>query len=292
MPARTRQATASTSPTGRAAPFLKWAGGKTQLLPRLSTLVPESFVKYFEPFLGGGALFFWLRSVHGGFPASLLDLNADLVECYQAVRDRTGGLVRALKRHKRAHSREYFYEVRGIDTSELSAVERAARLIYLNKTCYNGLYRVNSQGRFNVPMGSYKNPAILEREVLLKASLALDAVDVQVGDFSDIADVAGAGDFVYLDPPYYPISRTSSFTSYVVGPAGRLEFGAGEHQRLAEFFRYLDQKGCKVLLSNSDSDYVARLYRRYRVEKVEARRSINSNGSGRAAITELVIRNY
>jgi len=151
---------------------------------------------------------------------------------------------------------------------------------------------VNSQGKFNVPMGSYKKPTILEAEVLSAASRALRGVDLREGDFSDILDEVTDDDFIYLDPPYYPISRTSSFTGYVLSRKGRPDFGAGEHQRLAQFFRVLNNKGCKALLSNSDCEFVAKLYEGFRIEQVQARRNINSDGSKRGAITELVIRNY
>ena len=262
------------------------------MLPQLAPLVPREFGSYYEPFVGSGAMFFWLRRVRGRFPAVLLDLNPELMNCYQVVRDNVQALIPALDRHQQKHGKQHYYHVRDLDPRSLGAVERAARLIYLNKTCYNGLYRVNSQGKFNVPMGSYKKPAILEGDVLLAASSALQGVDLREGDFSDILDDVAGRDFIYLDPPYYPISRTSSFTGYAVSRKGRPEFGAGEHQRLAQFFRLLDNKGCGVLLSNSACEFVAKLYDGFRTEQVQARRSINSNGSRRGAITELVIRNY
>jgi DNA adenine methylase len=281
-----------TIPVVEATPFVKWAGGKTQLLAQLAPLVPPAFGTYYEPFVGSGAMFFWLRRVRGQFPSVLLDLNPELINCYRVVRDDVQALIPALYRHQQKHDKRHYYHVRDLDPLEVGAVERAARFIYLNKTCYNGLYRVNSQGRFNVPMGSYKKPAILEPDVLLAASRALQGVEVREGDFSDILDAANDGDFIYLDPPYYPLSRTSSFTGYALSRKGRPEFGAGEHQRLAQFLRLLDSKGCRVLLSNSACQFVANLYDDFKTGQVQARRSINSNGSRRGAITELVIRNY
>lgn len=275
-----------------ATPFIKWAGGKTQLLPQLDSLVPKRLGTFYEPFVGSGAMFFWLRRTRGEFPAVLMDLNSELVNCYHIVRDNVDALLPLLGRYQEAHGKQHYYQVRDVEPGRLSNVQRAARFIYLNKTCYNGLYRVNSEGKFNVPIGSYKNPAVLEPEVLLAADATLQGVAIEEGDFSEILDEVTRGDFVYLDPPYYPISRTSSFTGYVLSRRGRPDFGAAEHQRLAQFFRTLDSKGCKVLLSNSDCEFVTRLYREYTIERVDARRSINSNGSGRSAITELVIRNY
>jgi DNA adenine methylase len=290
--AHTKGVGLSSIPVVDATPFIKWAGGKTQLLSQLAPSVPRAFRTYYEAFVGSGAMFFCLSRVQGQFPSVLLDLNPELMNCYQVVRDSVQGLIPTLHRHQQQHSKRYYYQVRDVDPESLGPVERAARFIYLNKTCYNGLYRVNSQGKFNVPMGSYKRPTILETEVLLAASRALHGADLREGDFSDILDEVTDNDFIYLDPPYYPISRTSSFTGYVLSRKGRPEFGAGEHQRLAQFFKTLDKKGCKVLVSNSDCQFVAKLYEGFRIERVQARRNINSDGSKRGSITELVIRNY
>ncbi|MGB6837813.1 MAG: DNA adenine methylase [Dehalococcoidia bacterium] len=290
--ARTRRQHLPAVPGLDATPFIKWAGGKTQLLPQLGPAVPKAFKTYYEPFAGSAAMFFWLRRERGTFPAVLMDLNPELVNCYQVVRDNVKALIPLLARHQRQHGKRHYYQVRDLEPQSLRREDRAARFIYLNKTCYNGLYRVNSQGKFNVPMGSYKNPAILETEVLLAASQALQTVDVREGDFSDILEEISSDDFVYLDPPYYPISETSSFTGYAVSARGRPEFGAGEHQRLAQFFKALDGRGCKMLLSNSHCHFVMKLYQGFRTQRVQARRNINSDGSKRGAITELVIRNY
>jgi DNA adenine methylase len=279
-------------PGVEATPFIKWAGGKTQLLSQLAPSVPKTFRTYYEPFVGSGAMFFWLSRVRGQFPTVLLDLNPELVNCYRVVRDNVQALIPAVYRRQQEHSKRYYYQVRDVDPQSLGPVERAARFIYLNKTCYNGLYRVNSQGKFNVPMGSYKKPTVLETEVLLAASRALQGADLREGDFSGILDEVADDDFIYLDPPYYPISRTSSFTGYVLSRKGRPEFGAGEHQRLAQFLKALDKKGCKVLVSNSGCEFVAKLYEGFRIEQVQARRNINSDGSKRGTVTELVIRNY
>ena len=283
-------ASPTAEPKAYATPVVKWAGGKTQLLPLIEPLVPAAFNMYHEPFVGGGALFFRLWSARGSFSPVLIDMNSELINTYCVIRDDLESLIPLLREHERNHSKTQYYKVRSKKPS--SAAERAARLIYLNKTCYNGLYRVNSRGEFNVPMGSYKNPSVLEEDVLAAANRAFQAATLETGDFADVLPQASRGDFVYLDPPYYPISATSSFTGYVVGTGGRAEFGSGEHQRLARVFKLLDEKGCYVLLSNSDSPFIRQLYSEYEILEVEARRSINSNGSRRAGVTELVIRNY
>jgi DNA adenine methylase len=273
-----------------ARPFLKWAGGKTQLVPRLARFHPDSFERYFEPFLGSGAVFFDLWRSRQGFKAYLSDGNEELIDAYKVVRDDLPALTRVLEGHKRSHQkggRDYYYHVRDNLNGRLTAVQRAARFIYLNKTCYNGLYRVNASGLFNVPAGDYKDPPICDRQLLQAASNALRASKLSVGDFEDAVRGARAGDFIYFDPPYVPLSSTSNFTGYT-----HSGFGEREQQRLAECFRALDRRGCHVMLSNSASPLVNKLYRGYRIESVQARRAINSNGKRRGKIDELVVVNY
>jgi DNA adenine methylase len=206
--------------TRDARPFLKWAGGKQQLLAQYEPYFPTDFRRYFEPFVGGGAVFFHLWSTER-LPgaAHLLDNNEELVNTYIAVRDSLDELIYALAVHKGRHCKEYYYEVRNLDRQDiaLSDVARAARTIYLNKTCYNGLYRVNRKGQFNVPMGSYKNPRILDEDLLAAASIALQGVRIETRGFRSVVELAQAGDFFYFDPPYDPVSKTASFTGYTAG---------------------------------------------------------------------------
>jgi DNA adenine methylase len=271
----------------RSSPFLKWAGGKTQLLKQFEAFYPESFGGYVEPFLGSGAVFFHVRFLFDPKRILLADQNEELINCYQVVRDEVDGLIKLLRSHRVRHSRKHYYAVRSQGPSELSPVERAARLIYLNKTCYNGLYRVNSGGGFNVPMGSYQNPGIFDEGGLRRASRCLADVRLKTSDFRHCQKFAEPGDFVYIDPPYYPISVTSSFTAY-----GAKAFDEADQRSLAEVFSELDKKGCLVMLSNSDSPFVRSLYRAYQLNLVRARRSINSVGSKRGGVSEVVVRNY
>lgn len=268
-------------------PFLKWAGGKGQIFPQLLPFFPKSFARYHEAFLGSGAVFFNLRRLRGEFPAVLMDTNEELVNCFQVVRDDIESLVPLLRDHEAAHGQRYYYSTRDAGTHGLSRAQRAARFIYLNKTCYNGLYRVNSAGKFNVPVGSYKKPRIFDYGDLQAVARALEGVSIKAADFSTILDGAGKGDFVYFDPPYY--TENSGFTGYAVNASGAASFGADEHRRLFNVFEILRGRGCHVVVSNSDTDYIRRLYRKYRRHIVKARRFINCNGSGRHQVSELVI---
>ncbi len=273
------------------APFLKWAGGKNALLEQYQPFFPERAETYYEPFVGGGAVFFHLRSRDFADRYCLSDINEELINVYRVVRDRVDDLITLLKRHQREHSREYYYRIRAMDRQpewpERDPVERAARMIYLNKTGYNGLWRVNSRGHFNVPMGRYRNPAILDEPRLRAASDALAGVEIAVKDFRAIAGEAGADDFVYFDPPYVPLSATSDFTGYHANG-----FGSEEQRALAEVYRRLSAKGCRVMLSNSDTPFVRELYAGFRIETVQARRAINSKASRRGLISEVVVLNY
>jgi DNA adenine methylase len=265
-------------------PFLKWAGGKTQLLPELERRVPACFGDYHEPFVGSGALFFRLRALGRIRRARLSDLNEDLIECYVIVRDQVEELIAALTRLRKRTDRAGFYEIREQRPAELSPVERAARLIYLNKTCYNGLYRVNRAGKFNVPFGRYKNPNVCDAANLRACSAALKDVEIERSPFQAVLRHAKAGDFVYFDPPYVPVSQTAHFTAYY-----RDGFDEGRQRALAEAARALSERGCRVLLSNSDTPLVHRLYRGFSVERVGARRAINSVPGGRGEVAEVVV---
>lgn len=272
-----------------AGPFLKWAGGKNRLLPQLEPFFPERIVRYHEPFVGSGAVFFYLRRTRGAFPATLLDSNAELINCFTVVRDRVDALLPLLRWHEREHSKRHYYAMREHDPGALTDLQRAARFIYLNKTCYNGLYRVNAKGQFNVPMGSYKNPRICDEAILRAASEALQGVTLLATDFSTVLDHAGSCDFVYFDPPHY--TESSGFTGYAVAASGRAGFGAEEHRRLAEVVKELDARGCHVIVSNSDTAYTRHLYTGFRLAVVRARRMINCNGAGRGLVDELVVSN-
>lgn len=268
-------------------PVLKWAGGKTQLLAQYDRWFPRRFGAYFEPFVGSAAVFFHLLPVRTGRRVRLSDVNDELVGVYQVLQTDLEALIERLEEHRQLHSEEYFYRVRGRDPEGLGPVERAARTIYLNKTCYNGLYRVNSRGLFNVPFGRYKNPAILAETRLRAAARALEGVELAVEGFEAVLDHAGKGDFVYFDPPYQPLSTTSSFTAYT-----RWSFGEAEQSRLAEVFAELAARKAKVLLSNSDTPLVHALYKGFRIHRVRANRAINSKADGRRAITEVLVASF
>lgn len=271
-------------------PFLKWVGGKQQLLSQFKTYIPNKFDRYIEPFVGGGAVFFHLQS-GGKLPAYsfLFDHNEELINTYCVVRDDLDELIELLETHQEKHSKDYFYQIRSLDRQgvQLSSVERAARTIYLNRTCFNGLYRVNSKKQFNVPIGSYKNPTILYEDVLKAASFVLQDVSIEVMDFRDVIALAKAGDFFYFDPPYDPISATSSFTGYTAN-----NFQEQDQKDLAEVFKSLDDKGCLCMLSNSHTPFILELYQGFNIKIVNARRAINSIGSGRGVIQEVVVLNY
>lgn len=273
-----------------AKPFLKWAGGKQQLCAQYETYFPTGFSRYFEPFVGGGAIFFHLWSAGRlSDEVFLSDNNEELMNTYKVVRDKLDELIELLVVHKVEHGKEYYYETRKLDRQdvELSDVERAARTIYLNRTCYNGLYRVNSKGQFNVPMGSYKNPKIVREDVLRAASVALQEVSIEVRDFREVADFAQPGDFFYFDPPYDPVSKTASFTSYTAG-----NFQKQDQRDLTDLFARLSEMGCLCMLSNSYTPFVLQLYQDFRIETVQANRAINSDADGRGSIEEVVVLNY
>jgi len=275
-------------------PFLKWAGGKRQLVPEIKErYLPKNYNTYYEPFLGGGALLFELQPEH----AVINDSNSELMNCYEAIKTVVDELIEDLSKHK--NEKSYFYEIRDLDRvpgglaayqKETSAVQRASRIIFLNKTCYNGLFRVNSQGQFNVPFGRYKKPNFLEPEVLKSVSNYLNNNQVKIlnTDFGEAVQSARKGDFIYFDPPYDPISDTASFTGYNING-----FDQKQQERLKKTVDDLTHRGCKILLSNACTDFIRDLYGdEYTVDIVSASRAINSNTLKRGKIDEVLIRNY
>lgn len=269
-------------------PFLKWVGGKRQLLPKLIEAVNEvgCFKRYHEPFLGGGALFFALaRGGRLNSPVFLSDINHNLVAAYQGLRADVGTVIRLLKGHKQRHCEEYFYRVRRSSPRTLSG--RAARIIYLNKTCFNGLYRENKKGQFNAPFGSYANPNICDEENLCSVAMTLQRVDVASRDFGVAADLVGEGDLVYFDPPYDPVSKTAAFTGYSKGG-----FGVDAQERLADTFMSLAQKGAHVILSNSLTPLTRELYADFCISHVLAKRLINSRADKRGEVPEVVVTTF
>lgn len=262
-------------------PFLKWAGGKSQILSDLEKLFPLEYGTYYEPFLGGGAVYFRLRPEN----AILSDINEELINTYRVVRDNVEELIGELEKHKRDES--YYYLVRDLKAEGLTAIERGSRFIFLNKTCFNGLHRVNLNGEFNVPFGKHKRASISDSNNLRLVSCALNNTKVEVADFEVILTHAQKDDFVYLDPPYHPTSKTSSFTKY-----SQYKFTEIEQQRLAQVFNDLASRGCKLMLTNSDTPFIRSLYNHFTITSVKARRMINCKGSLRNEVNELIIRNY
>ncbi|MGC1305665.1 MAG: DNA adenine methylase [Phormidesmis sp.] len=268
-----------------ARPFIKWAGGKSRLIEQYKPFLPGDFDAYHEPFLGGGALFFHLapRLQAEGKQAFLSDLNPELVNVYTCVRDAVEALVEQLARHQQQHSEHWYYEVRS--QLETDPVKRAARFIYLNKTCYNGLYRENARGLFNVPIGRYKNPRICAPELLYPASAALQIADISERPFTAVLERAvGDRDFVYFDPPYHPLSGTSKFTAY-----SRDRFATEQQRKLLDVISQLAKRNVRVLASNSDCPFIRELYKGFQVETITAARSINSKASKRGKITEVLL---
>lgn len=267
-------------------PFLKWVGGKGQLLPILRQQFEAAQMsgRYHEPFVGGGALFFQLSRLGllGRKKAALSDNNPRLIETYIAVRDEVDALIELLQQHKDRHGHDYFYEVRSVVPD--TPVARAARIIYLNKTCFNGLYRENSRGLFNVPLGTYKNPTICDAPNLRACSEALRHATLEVRSFDAVLQHAKPGDFVYFDPPYDPVSATASFTAY-----NQSAFGEAEQTQLATVFATLAEKGVKVMLSNSYTARIKRLYKQFDVLEVQATRNINSRSDRRGEVSEVLV---
>ena len=271
-------------------PFLKWVGGKGQLLPELVKRIELAgdFGRYHEPFVGGGALFFELHRsgrLNKRRKTYLSDNNPRLIETYEVVRDDVEKLIGQLKQHKAKNEHDYYYDVRA--KVPRSKTKRAARIIYMNKTCYNGLYRENRKGEFNVPFGRYKNPQICDEENLRECSEALKSVHIEARHFEAVVQKAHDGDLVYFDPPYHPVSKTASFTGYAKGG-----FDENAQRLLARVYKELHDQGVKVLLSNSYTDFILDLYKDFRVDEVAATRAVNSRADRRGKVSEVLVRNF
>lgn len=271
-------------------PFTKWTGGKRQLLPELIDLMPNKFNRYYEPFVGGGALLFELTPEK----ATINDFNTDLILAYREIRDNAEELIKILKIHKQNNAKDYYLDLRATDRDgrieKMTETEKAARLLYMLRVNFNGLYRVNSKNQFNVPYGRYKNPQIVDENLLYDISEYLNGNDIEIleGDFERAVSTATSGDFVYFDPPYAPISSTSSFTSYT-----NEGFDESDQIRLRDTFIELSKRGVNVMLSNSDVELIHELYSNIPnidIRVVKANRMINSKASKRGKINELIIR--
>lgn len=269
-----------------AAPIVKWVGGKTRLLPELLSRMPATFNRYYEPFVGGAALFFRVSPAR----AVLNDFNPDLVNLYSTVAKDVEGVIRRLDVHRKAHKEhdeKHYYELRARWNDERlswTTVDRAAGFVYLNKTCFNGLWRVNRAGDFNVPMGRYADPPICAAESLRAASAVLRRATLRQGSYVEAVKDARAGDFLYFDPPYDPVTTTANFTGYTAG-----SFGPDDQRELAEVARKLVARGCKVMLSNSDTPFIRSIYKGFRIDKVRCARAINSNAAKRGDVDEVII---
>lgn len=272
-------------------PVLKWVGGKRQLLPEIEKYIPKEIETYYEPFLGGGAVLFHLQPQQ----AIVSDLNEELINVYQVIKENVDELIKELNNKKKyENTQETYYRIRELDRNSrkmkrLTKVERAARILYLNRTCYNGLYRVNSSGEFNTPFGSYRNPNIVNETTLRAVHQYLRQSNIQFfcQDFEQTIQQAKQGDFVYLDPPYAPISKTSNFTGYNGGG-----FGLEEQERLKYLCDELDKKKVKFLVSNSDCETIRQLYKDYNIVVIKAKRSVNVDPSKRGEVKEVLIKNY
>jgi len=266
-----------------ASPIIKWVGGKTKLLPQLLARMPEKYNRYYEPFAGGAALFFRLAPKK----AVLADSNHDLIGLYTAVAKDVSAVIRRLQMHREAHDEAHYYETRtrwNDREVSWSTPERAAAFIYLNKTCFNGLWRVNRSGAFNVPIGRYTDPPICVPEALRAAQQVLSRAELRRCDYRSAVADAKAGDFVYFDPPYDPITPTANFTSYTADV-----FGPEQQAELADLARALVAKGCRVMLSNHDTPYIRTLYKGMQIDRVKCSRAINSNAAKRGDVDEVIV---
>jgi DNA adenine methylase len=275
------------APVRAPAPIVKWVGGKGRILGQLEPLLPDGveMMRHVEPFFGGGALFFKRQPER----ALVADINPTLINVYESVRDDVNGVIthlRALARE--GHGKDAYYAVRKrYNHVRLDRAERAATFIYLNKTCFNGLHRVNRRGEFNVPAGRYKNPKILDVAALHAASAALHRAEIRNEGFEGLLESARPGDFIYFDPPYAPVSDTANFTSYA-----REGFGPEMQVRLRDVYRVLDRRGCRLMLSNSDVRFIRDLYRGFEIDTVAAPRAVNCDATRRGKVSEVVVRNY
>ena len=270
-------------------PFTKWTGGKRQLLPVIKSLMPDNYNGYFEPFIGGGAFFFDLAPEK----AVINDFNSELINCYLQIKERPLDLIALLTEHQKNNSKDYFLDLRSADRDgridSMTVVERAARIMYLLRVDFNGLYRVNAKNQFNAPYGNYKNPKIVNSELILAISDYLNSADIVIttGDFEKAVESVEAGDFVYFDPPSIPLSETSAFTSYT-----HEGFSYDDQVRLRDCFKRLDEKGAYVMLSNSSSPLVEELYKDFIVHKVDVTRTNGAKASSRGKISEIIVTNY
>ncbi|MBU3197645.1 DNA adenine methylase [Clostridium algidicarnis] len=271
-----------------AAPVLKWVGGKRQLMSEIENILPKTYTTYYEPFIGGGAVLFELQPNK----AVINDVNGELINLYNVIKDDVELLIEDLRKHE--NTSEYFYRIREQDRDrneyeKLSKIEKASRVVYLNKTCFNGLFRVNKAGEFNSPFGKYKNPNIVDEVTLRAVSKYFNKSDIKIlnCDFEQSLKNIRKGSFVYLDPPYDPVSSSANFTGYDKGG-----FNRDEQIRLKKLCDKLDKKGVKFLLSNSATDFIKELYKDYNIKIVKAKRAINSNGNSRGEVDEVLVRNY
>lgn len=271
-----------------AAPVVKWVGGKRQLMREIEELLPNKYTTYYEPFIGGGAVLFELQPKK----AVINDVNSELINLYNVIKDDVESLIEDLRKHE--NTSDYFYRIRELDRDKneydsLSKVEKASRIIYLNKTCFNGLFRVNKAGEFNSPFGKYKNPNIVDEVTLRAVNKYFNKAEIKIlnGDFESSLKGIRKGAFVYLDPPYDPVSSSANFTGYDKGG-----FNRDEQIRLKELCDKLDKKGVKFLLSNSATEFIKDLYKEYDIKIVKAKRVINSNGNLRGEVDEVLVRNY
>lgn len=270
------------------APVVKWVGGKRQILDQITKYVPETFSTYYEPFLGGGAVLFELQPKK----AVVNDINNELMNIYEVIRDNVEELIEDLKKHR--NEEDYFYKVRELDRdkqryNKMTPVEKASRIIFLNKTCYNGLFRVNKAGEYNAPFGNYKNPNIVNETTLMAVSSYFNKAKIRFTcqDFAEVLKRSRKGAFVYLDPPYDPVSETASFTGYDKGG-----FDRDEQVRLKKTCDKLNKKGVKFLLSNSATDFIKDLYKDYKIEVIQAKRAINSRADKRGEVDEVLVMNF
>ena len=293
----------------KAKPFLKWAGGKTQLLPTIDSYLPEEIKKekeitYIEPFVGGGAMLFFMLQTYPQIKKAVInDINSHLIKTYRTIKETPFALIESLKDIETKYKdlkdfedkKNYFLDIRTrFNLGNLSDIEEASYMVFLNRTCFNGLYRENSKGHFNVPYGKYENPTICDEQLIIADSELLQKVEILNGDYSQTSEYADGYTFFYFDPPYRPLDVTSSFNSYV-----KEEFDDNEQVRLRDFYSELSKKGYKGMLSNSDckgrnenDDFFDDLYKDFIIERVYAKRHINANPAKRGALTELLIRNY
>ena len=275
----------------KAKPFLKWVGGKKKIIPQIKQYIPESYCQYFEPFIGGGALFFDLEPKI----AYINDVNKILISAYKNIKNHPHEIINKLEdlqkifyEKNNEERKTYFYKIRdAFNNTEYDSFLKTSYIIFLNKTCYNGMYRENSKGKFNVPFGRYKNPKILDEKNILAVSKLLQNVTITDYSFEKAVENVESGDFIYFDPPYHPLSITSNFTSYSNGG-----FTKEDQIKLRDVFKDLDKRNCFVMLSNSDTEFIREIYEGFTQKTVSAARSINCKAAGRGKINELLIMNY